>query len=30
MLLMVVYGLAWAATPVIMIRREMGSVTPPM
>ena len=30
MLLMVVWGLAWAATPVFLIRREMGSVMPPM
>ena len=30
MLLIVVWGLAWAATPVFLIIREMRSVTPPM
>ena len=27
---MVVWGLAWASTPVFLIRREMASVTPPI
>ncbi len=30
MLLIVVWGLACVATPVFLIRRAMGSVTPPM
>ena len=30
MLLMVVWGLARAATPVFLFRREIGSVAPPM
>ena len=30
MLMMVVWGLTWSATYVFLIRREMGSVTPPI